>query len=85
MKKLTREEAGEKIKEFFKSPNKDPQEVKKIKKLAMHYNIKLGVLRKNFCRKCFSMFPKNAKIRVKNRMKLIKCEQCNYISRWKMT
>ena len=39
-KKLTKKEAEEKINEFFKNDNFDSEEMKKIKKLAMKFNIK---------------------------------------------
>ncbi len=45
--KLSKKETEEKIKNFFSHiRNKIPEEVKKIKKLAMSHNIKLGDKRK---------------------------------------
>ena len=64
-KKLTRKEAKEKIEDFFKQEKElDPKYVKKIKRLAMAYNIKLGAYRKKFCKKCFNDLRK-AKMKVK--------------------
>jgi len=84
MKKLPKTEAKKQIQEFFsKIESKTPKEIKKIKKLAMRYNIHLKELRKRFCKKCF--FPyKNPKTRIKNRGKSIVCENCGYVSRWKI-
>jgi hypothetical protein len=82
MKKISKSEAKEKIEEFFKNPqDKKPEEIKKIKKLAMHYNLKLGDKRKKFCKKCYS-----TKIRIKsikNNIKTVNCEN-GHISRWKI-
>ena len=62
MRKTTKSKVEKEINEFFKDiKNKNPKEVKKIKRLAMHYNIKLGDKRKTFCKKCFSV-----KFRVKS-------------------
>ena len=55
MKKLSKTETRKEIGEFFKDiKTKTPKEIKKIKKLAMKQNIKLGDKRKKFCQKCFS-------------------------------
>ncbi len=83
MKKLSKTEAKKKIQEFFSDiKNKSPVEVKKIKKLAMRHNIKLGKLRKKFCKKCFS--PELKVIGIKNKIKRVICENCGYVSRWKI-
>ncbi len=83
MKKLSKKEAIEKIEEFFKDiKNKNPKEIKKIKKLAMKHNIKLKEKRKKFCKKCFS--PRLKIISIKNKIKRVVCEECGYISRWKI-
>jgi len=83
-KKLNKTEVKKKIEEFFSNiKNKSPIQVKKIKKLAMRHNIKLGDLRKMFCKKCFMPY-KNPKTRMKNKMKSVACENCGYISRWRM-
>jgi len=80
---LTKKQAEGRIKEFFfniKSKNKE--QIRKIKRLAMHYNIKLKEKRKLFCKSCYS-----SKLRVKSIKKGIKtleCENCRKISRWKI-
>ncbi len=83
-KKLSKSEAKKEIWEFFSNiKNKSSKNIKKIKKLAMSYNIPLKELRKRFCKKCLTPY-KNPKIRIKNKIKIITCENCNYISRWKI-
>ena len=84
MKKLSKTEAKKQIQEFFIDiKDKTPKEVKKIKRLAMNHNIALCNLRKKFCKKCFSPY-KNPKMRIKNNMKSVTCENCGYVSRWKV-
>jgi len=84
MKKLSRTEARQKIREFFQDTREGiPKDVKKIKRLAMSYNIPLKKKRKKFCKKCLTLY-KNPKIRIKNKMKTITCENCGYVSRWKI-
>ena len=83
-KKISKSEAKKQIQEFFSNiKNKNPNEVKKIKKMAMGQNIKLGEKRKLFCKKCLIPY-KNPKIRIKNKTKIITCENCKYISRFKL-
>jgi len=80
---LSRQETKKKINEIF-SNNPSPNEIKKAKKLAMSRNIKLGRLRKKFCKKCYSLFnSSNSKTRIKNGFKIIKCK-CGYVSRYKL-
>ena len=71
----------EEISEFFKEKH-EKEQVKKIKKLAMSYQIKLGENKKLFCKKCYSM---NLQVLgIKNNMKRVQCRECNYIKRWKV-
>ena len=84
LKKLSKTEVEQKIKEIF-SNNPTPKEIKKAKKLAMSKNIKLRDLRKKFCKKCYSLFDSsNSEIRIKKPHKIIKCKKCSYISRYKI-
>jgi RNase P subunit RPR2 len=84
MKKPSRTESKKQIQEFFQNIKlKSPSEVKKIKRLAMQNNIPLKDLRKKFCKKCFSPY-RNPKTRIKDKVKSLTCENCNYISRWKI-
>jgi len=59
-----------------------PEEIRKIKRLAMHYKIKLGKKRKLFCRFCYSTKLKVKKIR-KNK-KTVECENCGRLMRWRV-
>lgn len=82
--KLSKSEIEQKIKEIFES-NPSPKEIKKAKTLAMSKNIKLGNIRKSFCKKCYSLFnSKNSEIRIKKPLKIIKCKECGYVSRYKL-
>lgn len=83
-KQLSKTAAKMEIEEFFKDiKNKTHKEIKKIKKLAMAYNLPLKEKRELFCKKCFSAYRK-PEIRIKNKVKSVVCENCGYISRWKM-
>lgn len=83
MKKLSKTGAEKEIKEFFKKiKDKTPKEIRKIKKLAMRHNIKLGGLRKKFCKKCYS--PKLKVVGVKNGIKKVFCKECGFVGKWKM-
>ena len=83
MKTFSKTEAKKEVEEFFKDvQSKTPKEIKKMKKLAMRYNIQLGNLKKKFCKKCFS--PKLKVIGIKNRVKRVRCENCDYVGRWKI-
>lgn len=84
MKKIPRFEAIKGIEEFFKDiTERTPKEIKKIKRLARSINFPIKELRKIFCKKCFTPY-KNPKIRVKNKIKTIICNNCNYLSRYKL-
>jgi len=75
-------EAEKQINDFFNNiKEKSLKDVKKIKRLAMSYKIKLGEKRKLFCKKCLMPY-KNPKIRIKNKTKIVICENCKSISRW---
>lgn len=82
--KLSKTEIQKQIKEFFsKIKYKNPKQIKKIKKLAMSKNIPLKGYRKLFCKKC--LFPYiSPKIRIKNNKKIVFCENCENISRFKI-
>ncbi|MEK6820305.1 MAG: hypothetical protein AABX71_01210 [Nanoarchaeota archaeon] len=81
--KLGRKQAEEKIGEFFKNiKEKKQEEIKKIKRLAMHHNIKLKEKRKKFCKYCYS--SKLRVLGIKNKVKRVECENCGRISRWKV-
>ncbi len=83
MKKISKDEAKEKIEDFFKDlKNKSSEELRKIKKMAMHYSLKLGDKRKKFCKKCYSA---NLRVKtIKNKIKTVECRNCGSIGRWKI-
>ena len=83
-KKLTKEEILLIVSKIF-SNNPSPKEIKKAKTLAMSKNIKLTKYKKTFCKKCHTYFkPSNHEIRIKKPLKIIRCNNCNYISRYKI-
>jgi len=86
--KLSKTEINKEIENIFSS-NPSQKQIKKAKKLAMSKNIKLKELRKKFCKKCNSFFnSKNSEIRIKKKnkipIKIIKCKNCSYVSRYKI-
>jgi len=83
MKKPSKTEAEKEIKEFFENiKNKSANDVKKIKKIAMSYNLPLKNLRKKFCKKCYSP---NLKFKsIKKKIKTTECENCGTLMRWKI-
>ena len=83
LKSLSKKEALEFIKKSFEE-NPSKESLKNLKLLAMSKNIKIGGMRKRFCKKCYSLFPVNAEIRIKKPYKKIKCKNCGYIARYKI-
>ena len=81
--KLTKKEAYKKVDDLFKQGNFKPWQVKKIKRLAMKYNLKLGDRKKKFCEKCFSDLEKG-KVRIKKQFKTAECLKCGHKNRWKI-
>ena len=78
---MNKKEVEEKIKNFFEGKH-DKEKVRKIKKLAMSYQIKLGDKRKLFCNQCCSM---NLRVLgIKKGVKRVECEECKNISRYKL-
>ena len=84
MKKISKTEAREHISTFFQNiKNKSPEEIKKIKRLAMRHKIPLREKRKNLCKKCLAPY-KNPKIRIKKKTKTTTCENCGCVARYKI-
>ncbi len=88
IKKTSKQETEQEIKEIF-SNNPTPKQIKKAKNLAMSKNIKLKALRTKFCKNCLTFFTlKNSQIRIKKQnkilLKIIRCNNCHYISRYKL-
>ncbi|MBL7059086.1 hypothetical protein ISS08_01405 [Candidatus Pacearchaeota archaeon] len=83
-KKISKKEAENEIHEFFKDIlNKNPKEIKKIRRLAMNKKIPLKELRKTFCKHCDNPHVEPS-IRIKNDKLRITCENCDKKSRWKI-
>ena len=74
--KLSRTEVQNKINSFFEKSDFKPEQLKKIKRLAMKFNIKLGDKRKFFCKSC--LHPLAGKISVSKTHKTIECKFCGY-------
>lgn len=83
--KISKTETEKQINDFFKYiKNKTPNEIKKIKRLAMNKKIPLKEKRKLFCKKCLNPYSGKEKIRIKKGIKSIECNNCEYISRWRI-
>ena len=82
--KISKSQAHEEIHDFFhKIRHKSAEDVKKMKKLAMSHNIKLGDRKKLFCKKCLNPHV-NSNIRINNDVLTITCENCEHPNRWKL-
>jgi RNase P subunit RPR2 len=79
---ISKSEAKEKIDSFFKKEEFSAEEVKKIKRLAMKFKIRLGEYRKKFCKKC--LFRLKGKTRISDENKSIVCENCGFVNKFKM-
>jgi len=80
---LSKTEVQKKIDELFKRNSFSPEEVKKIKRLAMHYKIKLKDYRKSFCKSCLHKLE--GKIRMSKTHKIVECKYCNYRNKFKLS
>lgn len=82
--KLSKQQTLDEIKKILNS-NPSPKQIKKLKRLAMSKNIKLGKLKQKFCKKCLILFnSKNSEIKIKKPLKIIKCKNCGYVGRYKL-
>jgi RNase P subunit RPR2 len=77
MKKIGKEEIEKLIEKA-----RTAEDWKKIRKLAMSNQVKLGNLRKKFCKNCFH--PLKGVTRINKGFKIIKCEYCSKVIRWKL-
>lgn len=80
--KINKTEVKEKISQFFKSQSFEPEQLKKVKRIAMKFNIQLGEYRKFFCKKCLN--PLKGKIKVTKTHKTIICKQCGFKNKVRM-
>ena len=80
---ITKKEAKKRIKEFFSRENFEANETKKIKRLAMKFNIKLRDYRKLFCKKCYRKL--RGKMKIDKKYNMVKCENCNFMNRLRIS
>ena len=84
VKKISKIQAKEEIDLFFSDmKSKNSKNVRKMKKLAMNHNIKLGDRKKLFCKKCFTPHN-NSSINLKKSFMNIICGKCAHKNRWKL-
>ena len=76
---INKTQAKEKIDNFFQKESFTSEEMRRIKRLAMKFNIKLGDKRKFFCKKCLS--PLAGKLRVTKTHKTVECNFCGFKNR----
>ena len=70
-------------KNSIKYPDYSTKYVKLAKKIGMRYNVKLGILKRKFCKKCFSYYTTdNSTRRFDNKTLVITCKKCKNISRF---
>jgi len=78
-----KKEAGFVIEDFFKNiKDKTPEEIKKVKRLAMKHNLPLKEKRKLFCKYCQS--PNLKVLSIKNKVKRVRCKDCGIEVGWKI-
>ncbi len=82
MTKKERKEAEKKIEEFFQREKFNPEELKKIRRMAMKFKIKLGDKRKKYCKRCFNRLE--GKIKITREHKTIICGSCGFPNKWKL-
>ena len=73
---LNKKQAESKISEFFQQKDFMPGQLKKIKRIAMKFNIKLGAYRKIFCKKC--LYPIAGKLSITKTHRTIECKNCGH-------
>ena len=81
-KEISKKEVEKMIEEFFGKENFSSEEVRKIKRLAMKFNIKLGKEIRKFCKKCLRKL--NGKIRIKGNWKKVTCKNCGYSNKFRI-
>ncbi len=80
--------ARERIKILFREaaqagPELAKRYMKLAKKIGMRYNVRLGVLKRRFCRHCFSFFTsENSRRRMKDGVMSVTCLSCGKITRY---
>lgn len=74
--KVNKTEVKKKIEEFFKRKDFAPEQLKKVKRIAMKFNIKLRDYRKSFCKKCLN--PLSGKTSITKTNKTVVCRHCGF-------
>jgi len=84
---ISKSQAKEKIESFFRQAEElDSKNIKKIKRLAMKYKIKLQNHRRRFCKYCYFDLKYNAgKTRLTRNCKTIICKNCKKTNRFKIS
>jgi len=79
---LSKTQAKEKVEAFFKKQNFDKEEMRKIRRIAMKFKIRLKDKRKTFCKHCLSKLK--GSVRINKGYKTIQCSFCNFKNRFKI-
>lgn len=80
--KLSKTEARTKIENFFKNKDLEKEQLRKIRRLAMKFNIKLKEHRKTYCKACKS--PLKGNIRLTKTHKTLICKECGFRNKFKI-
>ncbi|MEK6824907.1 MAG: hypothetical protein AABX12_02605 [Nanoarchaeota archaeon] len=84
MNKLSKTTARERVNAFFAKDAIDRGDVRKIKRLAMQFNIRLGKNRARFCNKCYTDLRASA-TRITKTHKTIICAACGFSNKVKIS
>ncbi len=79
-RELSKTDSERLINNYFSLDKLDRDKTRKIKRLAMKYNIELSGYRKRFCKKCLADL-KNGKVRITKTHKIMGCQECGHISK----
>ena len=83
MDKLSKTKARKSVDDFFAQDKLSNEGVRKIKRLAMQFNIRLGKNRARFCGKCYNDL-RNGKVRVTKTSKTVICASCGFKNKIKI-
>jgi RNase P subunit RPR2 len=79
---MSKTEAAAKIKEFFGRESFSPDELRKIRALAMKFSIKLGAYRRLYCKSCLSQLKGST--RISRGHKTVTCAACGTPNKFKI-
>ncbi|MFH1802079.1 MAG: hypothetical protein ABH864_01350 [archaeon] len=80
--KTSRSEAREEIELFFRRRDFCPEEVRKIKKVAMRFRIRLADHKRRFCKRCLSKLDGLTK--VSKAYKSVECQKCGFKNKFRL-